>query len=67
METFYPYIFRFKNGLPPEIAKQKRENEAFELFMRNLLGEDGYKKRNQMRFMEKAVSTIVDEILMSQN
>lgn len=65
MQNFYPYIFGFENGLPPEIAKKVRDNEAFEVFMKNLLGEDGYRKRNQMRLMEKAVSRVVDEILLN--
>jgi hypothetical protein len=63
MNTFYPYIFGFENGLPPEIAKQKREDEAFELFMTKILKEDEYNKRNQARLIKGVVSSVMDEIL----
>lgn len=66
MNRFYPYIFGYEDGLPPEIAKQKMEAEAFEKFLEKLLGEESYKRRNQMRLMDKAVGKLVDDILRIQ-
>jgi|GEM_PF-4416278 len=65
MRNSYPYIFGYENGLPPEIAKQKREHEAFEQFLMGVLGKEAYERRNQMRLMEQAVSIVVDEILVN--
>ncbi len=67
MRNSYPYIFGYENGLPPEIAKQNRENGSFESFLINILGKEVYEKRNQMRLMERAISIVVNEILVTLN
>ncbi|MDD5376639.1 MAG: hypothetical protein PHH16_00820 [Candidatus Gracilibacteria bacterium] len=63
MNTRKEYIFGFQNGDPLYFLQREKESQAFEDFLQKILTPDQLKTREQMRYMECAIKTMVDEIM----
>ncbi len=59
IDAYSPYL-----GYPEGERKRLIAEDAYESFMRQILWEKWYTKRNQLRLLERAVSIVVDDIML---